>query len=134
MAKQTLGKKPAKCAERRRPFAVATVVAVRGSASARVSSKAVFDENGKNVWGWIGGGCAEIFVAQNCLESIDERQGRIVEADLDDEILGLGIPCGGIMTILSNPTFLRNFTSALRPSIQRRNRSFRSRPGFSSRH
>lgn len=86
-----------------RPFAIATVVAVRGSASARISSKAIFDEDGKNIWGWVGGGCAEIFVSQNCLESIRDQEARIIQADLDDEILGLGIPCGGIMDIFIDP-------------------------------
>ena len=86
-----------------RPFAVATVIAVRGSASAKTGSKALIDEEGRNVWGWVGGGCAETFVARNALEAIAERRPRIVQADLDDEIFGLGMPCGGIMDVFIDP-------------------------------
>lgn len=86
-----------------RPFAVATVIEVRGSASAKPGSKALIDESGKNVWGWVGGGCAETFVAKNALEAMLDGQTRIVEADLDDEIFGLGMPCGGVMDVYIEP-------------------------------
>lgn len=86
-----------------KPFALATVIAVTGSASARPGSKAIFDEEGKNVWGWVGGGCAESFVAKNAMESMKEGLTRIVKADLDDEIMGLGMPCGGIMDVYIEP-------------------------------
>lgn len=85
------------------PFAVATVIAVKGSASAKPGSKALIDHTGRNVWGWVGGGCAEHFVARNALEAIEERRPRIVQADLDDEIFGLGMPCGGIMDVFIDP-------------------------------
>jgi xanthine/CO dehydrogenase XdhC/CoxF family maturation factor len=86
-----------------RPFAVATVIAVRGSASAKPGSKAIIDEDGKNVWGWVGGGCAETFVAKNAVEAMGEGQTRIIQADLDDEVFGLGMPCGGVMDIFIDP-------------------------------
>ncbi|RYZ51742.1 MAG: XdhC family protein, partial [Proteobacteria bacterium] len=86
-----------------RPFAVATVIAVRGSASAKPGSKAIINEDGKNVWGWVGGGCAETFVAKNAVEAMSEGQTRIVQADLDDEVFGLGMPCGGVMDIFIDP-------------------------------
>lgn len=86
-----------------RPFAIATVIAVRGSASAKPGSKALIDENGRNVWGWVGGGCAESFVVKNAVEAMGEGLTRIVEADLDDEIFGLGMPCGGVMDVYIEP-------------------------------
>ncbi len=86
-----------------KPFALATVINVKGSASAKPGSKAIFDETGKNIWGWVGGGCAESFVAKNAMESMAEGQTRIVQADLDDEIFGLGMPCGGIMDVYIEP-------------------------------
>ena len=86
-----------------RPFALATVIAVTGSASAKPGSKAIFDESGKNVWGWVGGGCAESFVAKNAMESMSDGLTRIIKADLDDEIMGLGMPCGGIMDVYIEP-------------------------------
>ena len=85
------------------PFAIATVIAVRGSASAKPGSKALIDHSGKNVWGWVGGGCAESFVARNAVEAMDENRPRIVQADLDDEIFGLGMPCGGVMDVFIDP-------------------------------
>ncbi|MBC7713063.1 MAG: XdhC family protein [Rhizobacter sp.] len=86
-----------------KPFALATVIAVKGSASAKPGSKAIFNEAGKNIWGWVGGGCAESFVAKNAMESMTDGQTRIVQADLDDEIFGLGMPCGGIMDVYIEP-------------------------------
>jgi xanthine/CO dehydrogenase XdhC/CoxF family maturation factor len=92
---------------RRRPFALATVVAVRGSSSAKPGSKAIIDEAGRNVLGWIGGGCAQSFVCEEALRALDERRTRLVTADLEDEILGLGMPCGGFMDIYIEPVFPR---------------------------
>ncbi|MES2744695.1 MAG: XdhC family protein [Bdellovibrionota bacterium] len=84
-------------------FAIATVIAVRGSASAKPGSKAIINSAGKNIWGWVGGGCAETFVAENALEAMKEGQTRIVQADLDDEVFGLGMPCGGVMDVFIDP-------------------------------
>ena len=86
-----------------RPFAIATVIAVKGSASARPGSKAIINEHGKNILGWVGGGCAESFVIKNSLQAIEEGRTRIIQADLDDEIFGLGMPCGGIMDVYIEP-------------------------------
>jgi len=86
-----------------KPFALATVIAVKGSASAKPGSKAIFNEEGKNIWGWVGGGCAESFVAKNAMESMADGATRIISADLDDEIFGLGMPCGGIMDVYIEP-------------------------------
>ncbi|HUJ76126.1 MAG TPA: XdhC family protein, partial [bacterium] len=49
------------------PFAVATVIRVHGSASARPGSKALIDARGRNVFGWVGGGCAESLVRDESL-------------------------------------------------------------------
>lgn len=86
-----------------RPFAIATVIAVKGSASARPGSKAIINEHGKNILGWVGGGCAESFVIKNSLQAMEEGRTRIIQADLDDEIFGLGMPCGGIMDVYIEP-------------------------------
>jgi xanthine/CO dehydrogenase XdhC/CoxF family maturation factor len=85
------------------PFAVATIINVRGSASAKPGSKAILDRHGQNVWGWVGGGCAESFVGRQSVEAIEQRRVRIVQADLDDEIFGLGMPCGGVMDVFIDP-------------------------------
>ncbi len=85
------------------PFAVATVIRVEGSASARTGSKAILNYQGKNDFGWVGGGCAEKFVGENATQAIEENQTRIVTAILDDEIFGLGVACGGKMDVFIEP-------------------------------
>lgn len=82
-----------------RPFVQATVIEVIGSASARVGAKALFDERGRNVLGYVGGGCAERFIGEQAVSAIAEGRPRTVLADLDDEIFGLGVACGGQMRV-----------------------------------
>lgn len=84
-------------------FAVATVIEVIGSASAKTGSKAIFSSEGKNLLGWIGGGCAERFIGEESKEAIIEKKSRISLADLDDEIFGLGVACGGKMRVFIDP-------------------------------
>jgi len=86
-----------------KPFAVATVIKIEGSASAKPGSKAIIDINGKLLLGWIGGGCAESTVQYEALESFKDGKTRIVSLDLDDEVLGIGMPCGGMMEVYIEP-------------------------------
>lgn len=86
-----------------RPFAVATVIAVRGSSSAKPGSKALIDAEGRNVFGWVGGGCADAYVRSQAREAMAQGCPRIVQADLDDEVFGLGMPCGGVMDVFIEP-------------------------------
>jgi xanthine dehydrogenase accessory factor len=79
--------------------AVATVVRIEGSASAKPGSKAIVDAHGRLVFGWIGGGCAESAVCDAAREVLAERKPRVIRLDLDDEVLGVGMPCGGHMEI-----------------------------------
>jgi xanthine/CO dehydrogenase XdhC/CoxF family maturation factor len=83
-------------------FVLATVIAVHGAASAKTGSKAIFNNRGLNLLGWVGGGCAESFVARQALESLQLRTPRIVSVDLDDEVFGL-MPCGGKMDVYLEP-------------------------------
>lgn len=103
--------------EQNSTFATATVIAVKGSASARPGSKAVITSDGKNIFGWVGGGCAESFVAKNAKEAMEDGLTRIIEADLDDEIFGLGMPCGGIMTVYIEPQLPREKILLQAPAI-----------------
>jgi len=86
-----------------RPFAVATVVRVEGSSSARRGSKAIIDDRGKLVLGWIGGGCAESAVRSEALRSLKQRLPLVVTLDLTEEVLGVGMPCGGKMEVFIEP-------------------------------
>jgi xanthine dehydrogenase accessory factor len=85
------------------PCAIATVVETRGSVSARTGSKAVIDREGKVVAGWVGGGCAQSTVCHAALDTLREGEPRIVDLDLDDEVLGTGMPCGGAMRVYVEP-------------------------------
>lgn len=85
------------------PFAVATVIKIEGSASAKPGAKAIIDKNGKILIGWVGGGCAESAVSQEALNSLEDGQTRILPIDLDDEVLGVGMPCGGMMEVYVEP-------------------------------
>ncbi|WP_431271200.1 XdhC family protein [Dankookia sp. P2] len=89
--------------DRREPYVLATVVETAGSASARPGSKALIGQDGTLLAGWVGGGCAESAVRQAALECLRTRQPRVVELDLDDEVLGVGMPCGGSMRVYVEP-------------------------------
>jgi xanthine dehydrogenase accessory factor len=95
--------KMAEMAAARKAFALATVVRVGGSTSARPGSKALIDAQGKIVLGWIGGGCAESAVRTEALESLELEKPRLITLDMSDELLGVGMPCGGKMDVYIEP-------------------------------
>lgn len=84
-------------------FAVATVVHVDGSSSARRGSKAIIDAQGKLVFGWVGGGCAESAVRNEALRCLELQQPLVITLDMTDELLGVGMPCGGKMDVYIEP-------------------------------
>jgi len=84
-------------------FAIATVVRVEGSTSARPGSKAIIDCDGKIVMGWVGGGCAESAVRHHARLSIEAEHPQLISLDMTDEILGVGMPCGGLMEVYIEP-------------------------------
>ena len=85
------------------PFAVATVVETEGSVSAKTSAKAVITHTGQVIAGWVGGGCAESAVCATALECIRDGSSKIIELDMNDEVLGTGMPCGGSMRVYVEP-------------------------------
>lgn len=89
--------------QRREPFAVATVVETYGSVSAKTGSKAVIDSEGRLLAGWVGGGCAESTACQEAYDAIISGETAIIDLDLDDEVLGTGMPCGGGMRVYIEP-------------------------------
>jgi xanthine dehydrogenase accessory factor len=84
-------------------FAVATVVRVEGSSSARRGSKAIIDSQGKLLAGWVGGGCAESAVKNEALKCIEIGRPQLITLDMRDEELGVGMPCGGKMDVFVEP-------------------------------
>ena len=91
--------------ESQETFVLATVVAVRGATSAKTGSKAIFNSQAKNILGWVGGGCAEAFLARQALQCLEIKFPRVVSVDLDDEVFGL-MPCGGVMDVYLEPHFI----------------------------
>lgn len=89
--------------DRGEAHAVATVVETEGSVSAEKGAKAVFDAQGRTVAGWVGGGCADSSAGQAAREALADGQGRLIEIDMTDEILGAGVPCGGTMKVWVDP-------------------------------
>ena len=62
----------------RRPFALATVIETRGSVSARTSAKALINDQGRLVCGWVGGGCAESATITKALECMENGVNILV--------------------------------------------------------
>lgn len=87
----------------REPFAVATVIETQGSVSAKTGSKAVIGGDGRVAAGWVGGGCAEGTVCHAALDALETGESTIIDLDLDDEVLGTGMPCGGTMRVFVEP-------------------------------
>ncbi len=84
-------------------FAIATVVQVEGSSSARQGSQAIINSLGELLLGWVGGGCAESAVRSEALRAIETERPRTITIDMSDEELGVGMPCGGKMNVFINP-------------------------------
>lgn len=95
--------KVAELARQRKYFAVATIVRVEGSSSAKPGSKAIIDEHGKIAFGWVGGGCAEGTVRNEALKCIELGRPELITLDMTDELLGVGMPCGGKMHVYIEP-------------------------------
>src|SRR5258708_13065779 len=81
------------------PFAIATVIGVQGSGSAKPGSKVIIDTDGRVVLGWVGGGCAESTVCHEALESMTDGKVRVINVDLPDEAFGM--PC---VEMIQHPT------------------------------
>ena len=90
-----------------RGFALGAVVEAQGSSAGRTGAKALFDVEGEVIAGWVGGGCAESTVAHAAVEACATGVPQLVEVDLDSEVLGAGMPCGGRMRVYVEPVLPR---------------------------
>lgn len=88
-------------------FALGVVVEARGSSAGRAGAKALFDTEGEVIAGWVGGGCAESTIAHAAVEACASGTPQLVEVDLDSEVLGAGMPCGGRMRVYVEPVLPR---------------------------
>lgn len=89
--------------EQGRDFAVATVVAVGGSAPRQPGAALAVDSEGTAI-GSVSGGCVEGAVYDLCRESLDD--GRTVLQTFgysDEDAFAVGLTCGGVIDILVTP-------------------------------
>ena len=91
----------------RQPFALATVIETEGSVSAKSGAKAVIDRNGRVVAGWVGGGCAESTVCQTAVDCLQTQETKVIGLDMNDEVLGTGMPCGGSSRVYVEPVLAK---------------------------
>ena len=81
-----------------RPFAVATVVAVRKPTSARPGSSGIIHPDG-SIEGWVGGSCAQPVVVREALRALGDGQPRLLRphhGGLDEGLPGAGQLGGGV--------------------------------------
>ncbi|MEU6682235.1 XdhC/CoxI family protein [Streptomyces sp. NPDC046832] len=89
--------------EQGRDFAVATVVAVGGSAPRRPGAALAVDAEGTAI-GSVSGGCVEGAVYELCEQAL--RDGETVLERFgysDDDAFAVGLTCGGVIDILVTP-------------------------------
>jgi xanthine dehydrogenase accessory factor len=95
-----------------RPFAVATVVAVRKPTSARPGASGIVHPDG-TIEGWVGGSCAQPVVVREALRSLADGQPRLLRLSRDgpgegrraDGVIELVMTChsGGTLEIYVEP-------------------------------
>jgi xanthine dehydrogenase accessory factor len=86
-----------------RRFVIATVVKTVGHTSGKVGSKAIILEDGRGLFGWVGGGCVETTVLHEALKTLKEGRNRTILLEMEDELKGTGVPCGGTMEVYLEP-------------------------------
>ncbi|GHC56001.1 XdhC family protein [Streptomyces flavofungini] len=89
--------------EQGREFAVATVVAVGGSAPRQPGAALAVDSDGTAI-GSVSGGCVEGAVYELCRQALDDGE-TVVErfGYSDDDAFAVGLTCGGVIDILVTP-------------------------------
>ncbi|WP_046505851.1 XdhC family protein [Streptomyces odonnellii] len=98
-----------------RDFAVATVVAVSGSAP-RGPGAALAVDSGGAVIGSVSGGCVEGAVYELCRQALEDG-ATVVErfGYSDDDAFAVGLTCGGVIDILVTPVRALSPVRALPP-------------------
>jgi xanthine/CO dehydrogenase XdhC/CoxF family maturation factor len=89
-----------------RPYALATVVATRGSTPRKVGARLVVDPE-RGLTGTVGGGCGEAEVIEAARRVLDSGLPERVTVDLTEDMLSWSpAVCGGTMDV---------FVEAVRP-------------------
>ncbi|HET6856634.1 MAG TPA: XdhC family protein, partial [Streptomyces sp.] len=86
-----------------RPFAVATVVSVSGSAPRGPGAALAVDSDGTAI-GSVSGGCVEGAVYDLCLQALTDG-ATVVErfGYSDDDAFAVGLTCGGTVEVMVTP-------------------------------
>ncbi|MEU2549384.1 XdhC/CoxI family protein [Streptomyces roseolus] len=103
--------------EQGRDFAVATVVAVGGSAPRQPGAALAVDSEGTAI-GSVSGGCVEGAVYELCQAALDD--GKVVVERFgysDEDAFAVGLTCGGIIDILVTPVRGGVFPAALAAAV-----------------
>ncbi|MBZ6249466.1 XdhC family protein [Streptomyces olivaceus] len=89
--------------EQGRDFAVATVVAVSGSAPRLPGAALAVDADGTAI-GSVSGGCVEGAVYELCRQALEDG-GTVVErfGYSDEDAFAVGLTCGGVIEVLVTP-------------------------------
>ncbi|MEV1024775.1 XdhC/CoxI family protein [Streptomyces sp. NPDC050264] len=86
-----------------RDFAVATVVAVGGSAPRQPGAALAVDSEGTAI-GSVSGGCVEGAVYELCRQALQDGQPVLERFGYsDDDAFAVGLTCGGVIDILVTP-------------------------------
>ncbi|MFF4794625.1 XdhC family protein [Streptomyces sp. NPDC001276] len=86
-----------------RDFAVATVVAVGGSAPRRPGAALAVDADGTAI-GSVSGGCVEGAVYELCRQALEDGETVLERFGYSDEdAFAVGLTCGGVIDILVTP-------------------------------
>ncbi|MGW3291213.1 XdhC family protein [Streptomyces sp. NPDC001002] len=89
--------------ERGRDFAVATVVAVGGSAPRQPGAALAVDTDGTAI-GSVSGGCVEGAVYELCQQALKDGESVLERFGYSDEdAFAVGLTCGGVIDILVTP-------------------------------
>ncbi|MFZ3473692.1 XdhC family protein [Streptomyces sp. 4.24] len=89
--------------EQGRDFAVATVVAVGGSAPRQPGAALAVDSDGTAI-GSVSGGCVEGAVYELCQQALEDGETVLERFGYsDDDAFAVGLTCGGIIDILITP-------------------------------
>jgi len=107
-----------------RPFALATVVDVHGSAPLPIGTSVAVDADG-NAVGSISGGCVEGAIYDMCQQVLSEGgpAHRAWFGYSDDDAFAVGLTCGGELDVLVqavNPAMEPHITAALEEAVQGR--------------
>lgn len=116
-----------------RAFAVATVVAVGGSAPRQPGAALAVDSEGTAI-GSVSGGCVEGAVYELCRQSLEDGLTVLEQFGYSDEdAFAVGLTCGGIIDILVTPVRADSparkvFAAALSAAAQGRRRRSHGSP------